>query len=44
MEQTLSFGGVLEAAEALTLEEKETLLEILRRRIAERRLARPRAG
>ncbi len=37
MEQTLSFGSVLEAADALSLEEKETLIEILRRRIAERR-------
>ena len=37
MEQSLSFGSVLEAADALSLEEKETLLEILRRRIAERR-------
>lgn len=37
MEQTLSFGTVLEAADALSLAEKETLLEILRRRVAERK-------
>lgn len=36
MEQSLSFGSVLEAADALSLEEKETLIEILRRRVAER--------
>jgi hypothetical protein len=37
MEQSMTFGSVLEAADALSLEEKETLIDILRRRVAERR-------
>jgi hypothetical protein len=38
MEDTLSFGEVLDDAERLTQEEQEELLEILSRRIAERRI------
>ena len=37
MEQTVSFGEVLEAAETLSLEEKESLIEILQRRLIEAR-------
>ncbi len=37
MEQTVTFGEVLEAVETLSLEEKESLIEILRRRLIEAR-------
>jgi hypothetical protein len=37
MEQTVTFGEVLEAAETLSLEEKESLIEILKRRLIEAR-------
>lgn len=37
MEQTVTFGEVLEAAETLSLEEKESLIEILQRRLIEAR-------
>ena len=37
MEATLQFGDVLEAVDALTLDEQETVVDVLRRRIAERR-------
>ncbi len=36
MEQTIPFGEVLEAIDKLSLEEQETLMDILYRRIAER--------
>lgn len=36
MEQTMPFADVLEAIEKLSLEEQETLIDILHRRIAER--------
>ena len=39
MESVLPFGEVLEAVEKLSLEEQETLIEIIRRRIIERRRA-----
>lgn len=39
METVLSFGDVLEAAEQLSLEEQESLLELLQRRLIERRRA-----
>lgn len=35
MQTSLSFGAVLEAADILSLEEKETLVDILNHRIAE---------
>jgi hypothetical protein len=37
MENELAFGEVLEAADQLSLEEQETLADILKRRIIERR-------
>jgi hypothetical protein len=37
MENMLAFGEVLEAADRLSLEEQETLADILKRRIIERR-------
>lgn len=37
MENELAFGEVLEAADQLSLEEQETLADILQRRIIERR-------
>ncbi len=37
MGNTTTFGDVLEAAEKLSLDEQETLIEILRRRAIERR-------
>jgi len=37
MVQALRFGDVLEAADQLTEEEQETLLEVLQKRLAERR-------
>jgi len=36
MEQTLPFGDVLEEIDKLSLEEQETLIDIVRRRMAER--------
>jgi hypothetical protein len=39
MESVLPFGEVLEAVDKLSLEEQETLIEIIRRRIIERRRA-----
>jgi len=36
MEQTMPFGEVLEAINKLSLEEQETLMDILHRRMAER--------
>lgn len=39
MEDTLSFGEVLETAERLPLEEQDALIEILHRRVIERRRA-----
>jgi hypothetical protein len=39
MESVLPFGEVLEAVEKLSLEEQETLIEIIRRRIIEQRRA-----
>ncbi len=36
MEQPIPFGDVLEAVDKLSLEEQETLLDIVQRRIAER--------
>lgn len=35
MQTALSFGAVLEAADTLSLEEKETLIDILSHRVAE---------
>ncbi len=37
MSQTVTFGSVLEDADQLTLDEQETLIEVLRRRTAEQR-------
>jgi len=37
MENVTTFGQVLEAADQLSLDEQETLADILRRRIIERR-------
>jgi hypothetical protein len=37
MENTMPFGEVLEAVDKLSLEEQETLIEVLRRRLIERR-------
>lgn len=37
MESVLSFADVLEAAEQLSLEEQESLLDLLQRRLIERR-------
>ena len=37
MENVLAFGEVLEAADQLSLEEQETLADILQRRVIERR-------
>jgi hypothetical protein len=37
MENVLAFGKVLEAADRLSLEEQQTLAEILKRRIVDRR-------
>ena len=39
MENVISFGEVLEAADKLTLEEQESLIDILHRRMIERRRA-----
>jgi len=39
-QQTLSFGETLEAIEQLSCEEQEELLDIVRKRIAERNRAR----
>jgi hypothetical protein len=39
MENTARFGDVVEAADHLSLDEQETLLDILRRRINEQRRA-----
>lgn len=36
MEQTIPFGDVLEAIDKLSLEEQETLMDIVQRRIAQR--------
>ena len=36
MEQTIPFGDVLDAIDRLSLEEQETLMDIVQRRIAER--------
>jgi hypothetical protein len=36
MEQLISFGEVLEAIDQLSLDEQETLLDIIQHRIAER--------
>jgi hypothetical protein len=36
MEQTMPFGEVLEAIDSLSPEDQETLIDILRHRIAER--------
>ena len=35
MQASLSFGAVLEAADTLSVEEKETLIDILSHRVAE---------
>ncbi len=35
MEHTMTFGEVLEAADGLSLEEQETLMDILHRRVIE---------
>jgi hypothetical protein len=37
MESVLAFGEVLEVVDQLSLEEQETLIEVVRRRIIERR-------
>lgn len=37
MQAAISFNNVLEAAEQLSLTEQETLIDILRRRLAEKR-------
>jgi hypothetical protein len=37
MENTMPFGEVLEAVDKLSLEEQETLIEVLHRRLIERR-------
>jgi hypothetical protein len=37
MEQSLTFGDILEAADRLSLEEKETLIEVLQRRLVDQR-------
>ena len=37
MGNVLAFGEVLEAADELSLEEQETLIEVIRRRVIERR-------
>ena len=37
MSQTVTFGSVLEDADQLTLDEQETLVEVLQRRTAEMR-------
>ena len=37
MESVLAFGEVLEAVDKLSLEEQETLIEVVRKRIIERR-------
>ncbi len=39
MDQPTSFSDVLEAAESLTIEERETLVDILHRRMIEQRRA-----
>jgi hypothetical protein len=39
MQTIVSFGEVLEAADKLSLKEQETLIDILRRRLVERRRA-----
>ena len=39
MQTTVLFGDVLEAADQLSLEEQETLIDILHRRMIERRRA-----
>lgn len=36
MEHAMAFGDILEAADRLSEEEQETLVDVLRRRIAER--------
>lgn len=35
MEHSISFGAVLEAADTLSLDEKETLIDVLSHRLAE---------
>jgi hypothetical protein len=37
MESVLAFGEVLEVVDNLSLEEQETLIEVVRRRVIERR-------
>ena len=37
MESVLAFGEVLEVIDKLSLEEQETLIEVVRRRVVERR-------
>lgn len=37
MKNSLPFGEILEAADGLTLEEQETLVDILNRRVIDRR-------
>ena len=37
MESVLAFGEVLEVVDKLSLEEQETLIEVVRRRVIERR-------
>ena len=44
MENVVTFGEVLEAADRLSLEEQETLADILKRRIVERRRQEIAAG
>ena len=39
MEKSLSFGEVLETVERLSLEDREALIDIVRRRIVEQRRA-----
>lgn len=39
MQSIMSFGDVLEAADQLSLDEQETLIDILHRRLIERRRA-----
>jgi hypothetical protein len=37
MKKTISFAEVLEAADKLTLDEKETVIDILKKRVVEQR-------
>ncbi len=39
MQTTISFGEVVEAADRLSLDEQESLLDILRKRVVEKRRA-----